>query len=292
MPATTTVQTTVALSNLRITVTGADVSYVGSVTIDSVLCDYLGIADRQLLQIRNETTGVDLWTYVIYGRRSCAVPPGTLCLNGAAAHLVTIGDVVNLTTWGHFPAGVSSLPIEPRTWDAVANGFDPEGPGPDELWASMASVQMAVGKVHRPRISDVRVADSTGGNGPSLALDKDWADEAGLMPGQNAHVVNINTGQRDELPIKLAKAGSQDCILTLPASGAHESKNASRAGHFKGDIVIAMSYGMVPRKALMTGAVPMMKIAFPCEKMVDESQEPLNTDAHGVGRTQVGSGID
>ena len=105
---------------------------------------------------------------------------------------MSVGDVVNLTAWASFPAGVS-IPKQ-RTWDAVQDGFEPEGVAPD-LWAPLASVKIAIGKVHRPRISAIRDEEGDDkknkGKGPFTAIDKDWADEAGLAPGQSLHLVNI-----------------------------------------------------------------------------------------------------
>jgi len=258
-------QTNICIANLRITVTGADVNYVGSVTIDAVLCDHLGIFDRQLLQIRNERTGVDLWTYVIYGRRSSGVQAGTLCLNGAAAHLVKIGDVVNLMAWVDYPLGGGMLVPVPRVWDAVTNGFDPIG-HPSNDWANLASVQIAIGKVHRPRLTDVL---QTPGAIPSLALDEEWAEEVGLLVGQCTHLVNITTGQRDTFPIAYAPSGSKLCVLTVPAAGVHTGL-ASRA------------YGNIARRDLVVGRnIPAMKIAFPFEKAVNADKEPNSTHVQG-----------
>lgn len=252
---------TVEIATLRIKVTGADVDYVGSVTIDSALCDYLGFRDRQLLQIRNETTGVDLWTYVIYGRRSCSVPEGTLCLNGAAAHLVDVGDVVVLTAWANLPLG-GNFPVV-RSWDAVQDGLNPQG-HPSDSWASKASVEMAIGKVHRPRISQV-IRQGGKNSGPSVALDADWVAEAGLFVGQSVHVVNTTTGQRDVLPLRIA--GERECIITMANPGVHSTAGyGSRPGYHKGDIIIVMAYAEVQYVALSAGSVPTMRIAFPEEK--------------------------
>lgn len=74
----------------RATVTGADVNYVGSVTIDRTLLDAANILDGQQVDVVNVTTGARLTTYTIEAEAGS----GTVQLNGAAAHLVTPGDIV------------------------------------------------------------------------------------------------------------------------------------------------------------------------------------------------------
>lgn len=74
----------------RATVTGANLNYVGSVTIDRELMDAVGIVENERVQIVNNNNGARLETYVIAGE------PGSraICLNGAAARLVQPGDRV------------------------------------------------------------------------------------------------------------------------------------------------------------------------------------------------------
>lgn len=74
----------------RATVTGADVDYEGSVTIDSDLIEAAGMLIHEAVEIWDVTNGARLTTYVMAG------PPGSgeVCINGAAAHLVSIGDLV------------------------------------------------------------------------------------------------------------------------------------------------------------------------------------------------------
>ena len=202
-------QRSIVLSELRAIVTGASVDYVGSVTIHEELCDALGLLDRQMVHIRKqqqhhhhhhcnnnnnnnnshpvvvvveEESGrgnrgeVDLWTYVIRGR-DCPhrCPPGTVCLNGAAAHLVQVGDIVTLTARGSFllsPPSTTKVnnsnnhknmmmmfPVVPRRWDAVQQGvtdvISRMGGLPDQDWAADAILEYACGKIHRPRVTDV-----------------------------------------------------------------------------------------------------------------------------------------
>jgi len=74
----------------RVTVTEANLSYVGSITIDQDLIDAANILPGEKVQIVNNNNGARLETYVIAGERGS----GVICLNGAAARLVQPGDTV------------------------------------------------------------------------------------------------------------------------------------------------------------------------------------------------------
>jgi aspartate 1-decarboxylase len=74
----------------RATVTGADLHYEGSVTIDEDLMDHADLVPHEAVQVWNVTNGERFETYVIAGRRGS----GVVCVNGAAAHKVTRGDLV------------------------------------------------------------------------------------------------------------------------------------------------------------------------------------------------------
>lgn len=74
----------------RATVTGADLHYVGSVTIDADLLDAADILPGESVDIVDVNNGNRLTTYTIPGERG----KGEVILNGAAAHLVTPGDLV------------------------------------------------------------------------------------------------------------------------------------------------------------------------------------------------------
>ena len=74
----------------RVTVTEANLSYVGSITIDQDLIDAANILPGEKVQIVNNNNGARLETYVIAGERGS----GVVCLNGAAARLVQPGDIV------------------------------------------------------------------------------------------------------------------------------------------------------------------------------------------------------
>ena len=74
----------------RATVTQAELDYVGSITIDPDLMDAAGILGYERVLVVDVTNGARLETYAIEGERGS----GVVCLNGAAAHLVHVGDKV------------------------------------------------------------------------------------------------------------------------------------------------------------------------------------------------------
>ena len=74
----------------RATVTEANLDYMGSITIDSTLMKLAGILPGERVQIVDNNNGARLETYVIEGEPDS----GVICLNGAAARKVTVGDKV------------------------------------------------------------------------------------------------------------------------------------------------------------------------------------------------------
>ena len=79
----------------RATVTGGDVNYEGSLTIDEDLMDAVGILNYEKLLIANLDNGKRLETYAIKGPRGS----GVACLNGAAAYKGVIGDRLIVMVW-------------------------------------------------------------------------------------------------------------------------------------------------------------------------------------------------
>jgi aspartate 1-decarboxylase len=79
----------------RATVTHADLDYEGSVTIAEDLMAAAGIWEHEAVHIWNVTRGTRLMTYALAGARGS----GTICINGAAAHLNQPGDKVILATF-------------------------------------------------------------------------------------------------------------------------------------------------------------------------------------------------
>ena len=79
----------------RVKVTGADLNYIGSITIDEDLMDAANIVQGEKVQIVNNNNGERLETYAIPGPRNS----GEITLNGAAARKVAKGDVLILITY-------------------------------------------------------------------------------------------------------------------------------------------------------------------------------------------------
>ena len=81
----------------RVRVTGADLNYIGSITIDEDLMDAANIIHGEKVQVVNNSNGERLETYAIPGPRGT----GELTLNGAAARKVAVGDILILITYAH-----------------------------------------------------------------------------------------------------------------------------------------------------------------------------------------------
>lgn len=79
----------------RVTVTQADLNYIGSITIDSALLKAAGILEGQRVWIVNNNNGERFDTYVIAGEENS----GVICLNGAAARKAQPGDVIIIMTY-------------------------------------------------------------------------------------------------------------------------------------------------------------------------------------------------
>jgi len=79
----------------KVTVTEANLQYVGSITIDQDLMDAANLIENEKVQVVNINNGERLETYVIKGVRGS----GTICLNGPAARKVVVGDVVIIISY-------------------------------------------------------------------------------------------------------------------------------------------------------------------------------------------------
>ena len=79
----------------RVTVTQANLNYVGSITIDEKLMQAANIIEGEKVQILDINNGERFETYVIKG----AAESGCICLNGAAARKVQVGDVVIIASY-------------------------------------------------------------------------------------------------------------------------------------------------------------------------------------------------
>ena len=90
----------------RATVTDANLNYVGSITLDSGLMELADIREWEQVAVLDIDNGARFETYAIVGG------PGEVCLNGAAARLVSPGDRVIVITYGEYE-------------DAELDGFQP-----------------------------------------------------------------------------------------------------------------------------------------------------------------------
>ena len=80
----------------RLTVTQADLNYIGSISLDPDLIEAAGLVEGEKVQIVNINNGERIETYVITGERGT----GQVCLNGPAARRVQPGDVVIVIAYG------------------------------------------------------------------------------------------------------------------------------------------------------------------------------------------------
>jgi aspartate 1-decarboxylase len=81
-----------------VSITGANLYYVGSITIDEDLMDAANLIENEKVHVLNLNNGERLETYVIKGKRGS----GEICMNGAAARKVIIGDVVIIMSFAMF----------------------------------------------------------------------------------------------------------------------------------------------------------------------------------------------
>ncbi len=87
------------------TVTDANLSYVGSITLDMALADRVGLWPGEKVLVVSNTSGARLETYVIAGERGS----GVICMNGAAAHIIKAGEEIIVMGFE-----LVDQPIEPR----------------------------------------------------------------------------------------------------------------------------------------------------------------------------------
>lgn len=79
----------------RATVTEADLNYEGSITIDESLMEMADILEFEQVNVWNINAGTRFTTYAMRGERGS----GIICVNGAAARLVSVGDLVIIASW-------------------------------------------------------------------------------------------------------------------------------------------------------------------------------------------------
>jgi aspartate 1-decarboxylase len=80
----------------RVKVTEADLNYVGSITIDETLMNAANLIENEVVQVLNINNGERFETYVIKGAKDT----GIICLNGPAARLVQVDDIVIVVSYG------------------------------------------------------------------------------------------------------------------------------------------------------------------------------------------------
>ncbi|MFI3316277.1 MAG: aspartate 1-decarboxylase [Rikenellaceae bacterium] len=81
----------------RVSVTQANLNYVGSITIDEDLMDAANMIEGEKVAIMDNNNGERFETYIIKGERGS----GAICLNGAAARKVAVGDVIIIVSFAH-----------------------------------------------------------------------------------------------------------------------------------------------------------------------------------------------
>jgi aspartate 1-decarboxylase len=121
----------------RATVTDANLHYVGSITVDRDLMDQADLLEYEQVAVVDIDNGARLETYVIEGERGS----GSICLNGAAARLVSPGDRVIIISYaeyedaeleGYEPTVVhvdsSNRPVDALTAELIA--AEQRGPAP------------------------------------------------------------------------------------------------------------------------------------------------------------------
>ena len=79
-------------------VTGSDLNYVGSITVDADLLDAADILEHELVHVLDIDNGARFETYTIAGERAS----GEMCINGAAARLVQTGDTIIVVSYGEY----------------------------------------------------------------------------------------------------------------------------------------------------------------------------------------------
>jgi aspartate 1-decarboxylase len=129
----------------RATVTQADLHYVGSVTLDAALMEAADLLHGEQVAIVDITNGARIETYVIPGERGS----GVIGINGAAAHLVHVGDLVIIMSYAMID-DAEARALEPRVVHVdgknrvVKLGKDPAEPVPgasDQLRGDLAGVK-------------------------------------------------------------------------------------------------------------------------------------------------------
>jgi aspartate 1-decarboxylase len=170
----------------RVTVTQADLDYVGSVTVDEDLMDAADLLPGEQVTIVDVTNGARLETYTIPGERGT----GVLGINGAAAHLVHPGDLVILIAYGLMDDAVART-YRPRVvFVDGANRIVARGTDPAEV----------------PAGSGLRVA-----TGPDSESTTDSTAAGSPSPGEPA--IAAPRSERTAQPVETDDAALLDALL-------------------------------------------------------------------------------
>ena len=135
----------------RATVTQADLDYVGSITVDIDLLEAADLLPGERVDICNCTNGNRLSTYVIPGERGA----GEICVNGAAAHLVSPGDVVILIAYSQMSDAEARTYLPHVVFVDAANRIVERGADPGQVPADSA-----VARIQGLRPSGIPLADA------------------------------------------------------------------------------------------------------------------------------------
>ncbi|MEJ0080101.1 MAG: aspartate 1-decarboxylase [Puia sp.] len=81
----------------RVTITEANLNYIGSLTLDEDLMDAANLIPNEKVQVVNVNNGARIETYMIAGKRGS----GICCLNGPAARSGAVGDIVIVISYAH-----------------------------------------------------------------------------------------------------------------------------------------------------------------------------------------------
>lgn len=84
----------------RVTVTEANLNYIGSITIDEDLMDAAKLIENEKVQVLDVENGERIETYVIKGKRGS----GMICMNGPASRRVSVGDTVIIISYASMDA--------------------------------------------------------------------------------------------------------------------------------------------------------------------------------------------
>ena len=156
----------------RATVTQADLDYVGSITVDIDLLEAADLLPGERVDICNCTNGNRLSTYVIPGERGA----GEICINGAAAHLVSPGDVVILIAYSQMSDAEARTYLPRVVFVDEANRIVERGTDPGQIPADSDVARLqglrptGIPLAEAPRLTAPRLSRVRSRRGPGSRL--------------------------------------------------------------------------------------------------------------------------